>query len=59
MGNLFRLNKGNEIIKNEEIEEEKNHYKSVRVNIFWSNSYIEYKTNCEKNKTLSIKKYPN
>ena len=28
-----------------EHEEEENYYKSVRVNNFWNNSYIAYKSN--------------
>ena len=43
-------------IKNlfEHEEKEKNHYKSVRLRNFWSNNYIEYKSNSDRNKTLSI-----
>ena len=32
-------------------------YKPVRVGNFWSNNYIEYESNGERNKTLSIKEY--
>ena len=37
-----------------EHEEEETYYKSVRVNNFWSNNYIEYKSTGDKNKTLSV-----
>ena len=36
-----------------------NHYKPVRVNNFCSNNYIEYKSNGDKNKILSVEKYLN
>ena len=39
--------------------DEKDYYKPVRVNNFLSNNYIEYKSNGDKNKTLSVKKYVN
>ena len=29
-------------------KEEENYYKPIRVNNFWSNNYIEYKTNGNK-----------
>ena len=29
----------------------KKNYKAVRISNFWSNNYIEYETNGEKNKT--------
>ena len=35
-------------------EEEEKYYKPVRVNNFWSNNYIEYKSNSDLNKTLSV-----
>ena len=44
--NLFDYEKG-----------EENYYKPVRVNKFWSNNYIEYKSNGDKNKILSIEEY--
>ena len=34
--------------------EEEDYYKQVRVSNFWSNSYIEYENNGDKNKTLSV-----
>ena len=38
-------------------KKEENHYKSIRVNYFWSNNYIEYKSNGDRKKTLSVKEY--
>ena len=35
-------------------EEEEKYYKPVRVNTFWCNNYIEYKSNSDLNKTLSV-----
>ena len=32
--------------------------KPIRAYTFWSNNYIEYERNGDRNKTLSIKKYP-
>ena len=62
--NLFRLKKEVKRIKEIVIrnikhlldceKEEKNYYKPVRVNNFWSNNYIEYKSNDVRNKTLSV-----
>ena len=34
--------------------EEKDYYKPVRVGNFWSNNYMEYKSNDDRNKTLSV-----
>ena len=39
--------------------EEENYYKPVRVGSSWSNNYIEYKINGDKNKTLLVKEYLN
>ena len=46
-------------IKNlfEHEKEEENYYKPVRVNNFWSNNYIEYESNSDTNKTLSVEEY--
>ena len=45
------------LIKNlfEEEEEEKGYYKPVREDNLWSNNYVEYESNGDRNKTLSIK----
>ena len=42
------------LIEHEE-EEEKSYYKPVRECNFWSNTFIEYDSNGDRNKTLSIK----
>ena len=65
--NIFRLKKEVKGIKDiilrniknlfkYEIEEE-NYYKPVRVNNFWSNNYIEYKSKCAKNRIPSVEEY--
>ena len=35
-------------------EQEENYYKPLRVNNFWSNNYIEYESNGDRSKTLSV-----
>ena len=65
--NPFRLKKETKAIKNRFIRdiknlfkhEEEKQYKPVRVGNFWSNNYIKYECNSEKNKTLSIEEYLN
>ena len=65
--NLFRLEKEIKAnkdripsdIKNLFEHEEENYYKPVRVNNFWSNNYIEYESNGDRNKTLSVEEYLN
>ena len=62
--NLFRQEKETKAIKDrilrdiknlfEHEKEEENYYKPVRVSNFWSNNYIEYKSNGDRNKTLSV-----
>ena len=42
-----------------EQEEKENYYKPVRVSNFWSNNYIEYENNGDRNKTLSVEEYLN
>ena len=37
--------------------EEENYYKPVRVSNLWSNNYIGYESNGDKNKTLSVEEY--
>ena len=66
--NLFRLKKEIKGIKDILLrniknlfgyeKEEENYYKPVRVNNFWSNNYIEYKSNGDKNK-ISVEEYLN
>ena len=65
--NLLRLEKENKAIKYrilsdirnlfEHEEEEENYYIPVRVSNFRSYDYIEYKSNGDRNKTLSIEEY--
>ena len=65
MRHFFRLNKENEAIKDRVIrdirklfeKEKEDYYKLVRVENFWSKNYIEYESNGDKNKTLSIEEY--
>ena len=65
--NNFRLEKENKAIKgiilrdmrNIFENEEENYYKLVRVSFFGANIYIEYKSNSDRNKTLSVEKYLN
>ena len=68
MRNLFRLKKENKAITNIvlrdirnyfEHEEEENYYKTVRVGKFWNNKYIEYESNGDRNKILSVEEYLN
>ena len=42
-----------------ELEEEENNYKQVKVSNFWSNNYIEYKSNDDRNETLPVEGYLN
>ena len=49
--NLLRLKKENKAIKN--------YYKPARVGHFWNIYYIEYESNSDRNKTLSVEKYLN
>ena len=42
-----------------EHEEEENYYKPVRLNNFWSNNYVEYESNNDRNRTLSVEEYLN
>ena len=64
--NLFRQEKETKAIKDRilrdiknlfEHEEEGNYYKPVRVSNFWSNNYVQYKSNGDNNKTLSVEEY--
>ena len=66
--NLFTLKKETKTIKDRilrytknlfEHKVEENYYKPVRVRNFWSNNYIEYENNNDRNKTLSIEEYLN
>ena len=66
--NYFKLEKETNAIKDRilrniknlfEHEEEESYYKPVRVSNFWSNNYIEYESNGERNKELSVEEYLN
>ena len=65
--NLFRLEKETKSIKDRILRdiknlfehEEENYYKLVTVNNFWSNNYIEYESNGDENKALSVEEYSN
>ena len=48
MKNLFEYEK-----------QEENYHKPVKVNNFWSNNYIEYESNSDRNKTLIVEEYLN
>ena len=66
IGNLSRLEKEtraienrilrdiNNLFKHEYKEVEENYYKPVKASNFWSSNYIEYESNGDKNKTLSV-----
>ena len=61
---VFMLEKHNKAIQHiiprdfrnlfENEEEEKNYHKPLSVCNFWSNNYIEYESNNDRNKTLSV-----
>ena len=63
--NLFKLYKENEAIKDTIIrdiktlfkQQEEDYYNPVRVSEFWNNNYIEYESNGDRNKNLSVKEY--
>ena len=66
--NLFRQGKETNAIKDRilkyiknlfEHEEEENYYEPVRVSNFWSNNYIKYNSNGDRNKTQSVWEYLN
>ena len=40
-------------------QEEENYYEPVRLNNFWSKNYIEYESNGDRNKTLSVEEFLN
>ena len=40
-------------------EQEEDYYKPKRVNSFWNNNYIEYESNGDKNRNLSLDEYLN
>ena len=64
IGNLFRLKKENESIKDRDIRnlfeyEEKDYYQPLILYNFWRNNYIEHESNSDRNKTLTVERYVN
>ena len=64
--NLFKLKIENKAIKDRIIrdirtlyKEEDNSYKPIRMGDCWNNNYIEYESNGDRNKNLSLKEYLN
>ena len=66
--NVFTLEKETKKIKDKtrrdikilfDHSEEEKYYKPVRVSNFWSKNYIEYESNNDRNKTLSVEEYRN
>ena len=67
--NLFRREKETEAIKDRILRDiknrfehekgEENYYKPVGVSGFWCNNYIEYESNVDRNKTLSVEEWFN
>ena len=65
----FRLEKETKAIKDrilrdiqnlfEHEKEEENYYKPVRESNFWSKNYIEYESNIDRNKKLSVEEFLN
>ena len=59
--NLFRVGKETKEVKDKRLRDIENlfeeYYKPVTVNNFWSNNYIEYKSNDDTSKALSVKEY--
>ena len=62
MGNLFKLKKENEAIKEKIIrdirtlfKQKDDYHEPIRVGNFWNNNYIEYESNGDRNKNLSVK----
>ena len=41
------------------MKKKKKTFKPVSVINFWSNNYIEYESNCDRNKTISVEEYLN
>ena len=40
-------------------EQKEDYYEPKRVTIFWNNNYIEYESNVDKNRSLSLDEYLN
>ena len=64
--NLFKLKKENNAIKDRIFrdiktlfKQEEDYYKPVRGGNFWNNNYIEYESNSDRSKNLSVEEYLN
>ena len=64
MRNFFKLKKEKKIIKDRTIrdintifEQEEDYYEPVTVGNFWKKIYMEYQTNGDRNKNLSVEEY--
>ena len=62
IGNLFRLKKESESIKDRDIRnlfeyEEEDYCEPLILYNFWRNTYIEYKSNGDRNKALTVERY--
>ena len=62
--NIFVLKKENKEIKDIIVrdirtlfEQEDDYYKPKKISNFWNNNYIEYESNDDRNKKLSLQKY--
>ena len=61
------MKKENEAIKDKIVRdirnlfeyEEKDYYQPLGLYNFWTNNYIEYESNSDRNKTLTVEKYVN
>ena len=64
MGHLFRLKKENESIKDRDIRnlfeyEDKDYYQQLILYNFWTNNDIEYESNSDRNKALTVERHVN
>ena len=64
MGHLSRLKKENESIKDRDIRnlfeyEDKDYYQQLILYNFWTNNDIEYESNSDRNKTLTVERHVN
>ena len=63
--NFFRQEKETKAIKDRKLRDIKNLFEheeeenTVRVHNFWINNYIEYESNGDRNKTISVEEYLN
>ena len=64
MGHLSRLKKENESIKDRDIRnlfeyEDKDYYQQLILYNFWTNNDIEYESNSDRNKALTVERHVN